>query len=253
MKPTVTALIALYNNEDYIGEALDSVLNQTYENVQIAIIDDASTDRSASIVLDRFTKTETSVKDKYMLHDGFIDNRRIALLKLFSNGRQGRARNFGIKHFWDSTDIFALCDSDDIQLPHKFSSLAAKIQEAPDTVGLAYGDYFIKNNTNGTLLYEYKAPYSMQHLMNECIIHSNCLFSKRAIEKVGPFFEDESPVEDYGLFLRIAHHFMCVHVAEALTTVNVHGKNSSTVYGTDHHKEQFQRMINNYQGWLKSQ
>lgn len=93
--PLVTVIIPAYNTEKYIGEMLDCVVNQTYKNLQIIIIDDGSTDGTSSVV------------------EKIIDD-RIEVIKV-SNGGVSRARNIGIERakgekifFWDSDDIIEL-------------------------------------------------------------------------------------------------------------------------------------------------
>ena len=50
MTPKVSIILANYNEEKYIAEAIESVINQTYTNWELIIIDDASTDRSQDII-----------------------------------------------------------------------------------------------------------------------------------------------------------------------------------------------------------
>ncbi len=54
--PLVSILITCYNHENYIGEAIDSVMNQTYKNIQVIVTDDGSTDKSREVIRDRINK-----------------------------------------------------------------------------------------------------------------------------------------------------------------------------------------------------
>ena len=51
MTPKVSIILANYNEEKYIAEAIESVINQTYRNWELIIVDDASTDRKLSIAI----------------------------------------------------------------------------------------------------------------------------------------------------------------------------------------------------------
>lgn len=249
-KPRITSLMALYNLENFIEESLLSVVNQNYpkDRHQIAVIDDCSTDGSANIVYNLMDRVDViRGEDDYILNEGTIDGVKVALIELRKNGLQGRARNFGMRHFYDNTDLFMIADADDIQLPNKYSRLVDKYLEYPGAIGIVYADYYIKNLADNTLTYEYKQPFSKDVLMRECIVHSNAIFSKDAIDKVGVFYENESPCEDYGLWLRISDYFMAAHVAEPLTVVQITGKNSATVHSQETHQKAFSQMVKNYQ------
>lgn len=253
--PRVTSLMALYNFQDYIKESLLSVVNQDYPKSlhQVAVIDDRSTDESARVVYKMMEQIDfIREENDYVLHEGFIEDVKVALIQLKVNGLQGRARNYGIRHFYDQTDVFFLSDADDIQHSNKYMRLVQKYREDPEIIGIVYADYYIKNLADNTITYEYKQPYDKNVLMRECIVHSNALFSKAALDKVGYFFENESPCEDYGLWLRISDSFMVSHVAEPLTTVRLTGKNSAVAHSSESHNRAFQQMIKNYQEYQKT-
>jgi glycosyltransferase involved in cell wall biosynthesis len=252
--PRVTSLMALFNFEDYIEESLLSVVNQDYpkDRHQVAVIDDCSTDRSISKVVNMFEDHTMYGNSDHNLICGKINGVDVTLILLRENGLQGRARNYGIRHFYDQTDLFTIADADDIQHSNKYSTLVNKYLEDTESIGIVYADYFIKNLTDGSLTYEYKKPYSKSLLMQECIVHSNCLFTKASLDKVGFFFEDESPCEDFGLWLRISDHFMVTHVAQPLTTVQLTGKNSAVAHSSESHNRAFQNMIKNYQEYQKT-
>jgi hypothetical protein len=162
---------------------------------------------------------------------------------------QGRARNFAMKYLKD-TDLWFLTDADDIQYPEKLSKLVNVYIEYPEEIGIVYASYHIKHLSDEISTYEVKPNYSKENLMRgDCMIHSNCIFSRTATDKVGLFFETESPKEDMGLWIRITDYFMAVHVPEPLTEVRITGKNSAVVQSQERHQKAFEQMIQNYNEW----
>jgi glycosyltransferase involved in cell wall biosynthesis len=98
-QPLVSILVANYNYEHFIGQAIDSVLCQTYQNFELIICDDGSTDRSVEII------------ESYAQRDGRIRNARQA------NGGHGSALNAAFSAC--RGEIICLLDSDDLFLPAK--------------------------------------------------------------------------------------------------------------------------------------
>ena len=90
----VSVIIPVFNVEDYLGECLDSVLSQTYNNLEILIIDDGSTDNSGYIC-DQYSDSDSRVKVFHV-----------------SNGGQSKARNIALKN--SQGDYIAFVDSDDV-------------------------------------------------------------------------------------------------------------------------------------------
>lgn len=90
----VSIIIPVYNTEQYLHKCLDSVINQTFEDIEIIVIDDASTDNSATIV------KEYQKKDN-----------RIVLVNVTCNGGLSNARNIGVKK--STSKYIAFVDSDD--------------------------------------------------------------------------------------------------------------------------------------------
>ena len=98
VEPLVSIIMSVYNSEDYLKEAIDSILGQTYANLEFIIIDDASTDRSLDIV--------KSYNDK-----------RILLIKNEVNIGLAASLNKGIEIARGK--YIARMDSDDISLPER--------------------------------------------------------------------------------------------------------------------------------------
>ena len=111
-EPLISIIIPIYNVQDYLSECVDSIINQTYKNLEIILVDDGSTDDSGKIA-DKYAKKDKRVK---VIHK--------------TNGGQGSARNEGIKlatgdyiGFIDGDDfvdkdyyknLIDTCDNDDI-------------------------------------------------------------------------------------------------------------------------------------------
>lgn len=93
--PFVSVVMPVYNAEKYILESVQSVLNQTYHNYELIIVDDASTDRSTELI--------TSICK---------DNASVKMIRLAENGGVSHARNTGIEN--SKGEYIAFIDSDDI-------------------------------------------------------------------------------------------------------------------------------------------
>lgn len=105
----VSIIIPVYNVEDYIEECLDSICNQTLEDIEIICVDDGSTDNSSSI-LNNYAKTDSRIK-----------------IFTKENGGQASARNLGIEKA--SGEYIAFVDSDDFIEPEMFEKLYIKAEE----------------------------------------------------------------------------------------------------------------------------
>lgn len=99
INPLVTIIVPLYNKEKYIRDTLDSLLYQTYQNIRVVVIDDASTDKSLDIVEEYYTGLDRKLQEKLWIIRG--------------NHNQGVSftRNIGLAGY---ADIFSFCDADDI-------------------------------------------------------------------------------------------------------------------------------------------
>ncbi|WP_424095697.1 glycosyltransferase family 2 protein [Moorena producens] len=112
---TVSIIIPVYGVEKYIATAVKSVINQTYQNFEVLIIDDDSPDKSVNICRK------------------FSDN-RINIIHQTNRGLAG-ARNTGIRHA--KGDYLAFLDGDDLWLPHKLERHMEHLEKFPD-VGISF-------------------------------------------------------------------------------------------------------------------
>ncbi len=102
--PLVSIIIPVYNCENYLQECLQSVENQTYQNIEVVIIDDGSSDQSIQII------------------EGYVENdRRLRLLRMEKNGGVSGARNQGIEQ--SNGELLLFLDADDAIAPCYIESL----------------------------------------------------------------------------------------------------------------------------------
>lgn len=123
--PLVSIIIPAYNAQDFIAETLDSILAQTHKNSEIIVVDDGSTDNTASIVKN---------------YGG-----RVAYFYMENSGGCAAPRNYGIDHC--SGQFICFFDADDIMLPTRIEYQVDFLKRCGD-VGLVFSDYknFTKDN-----------------------------------------------------------------------------------------------------------
>lgn len=183
-----------YNTEKYIGESIQSVVNQTYPNWELFVVDDGSTDKTADII-HAFAARDNRVK--YLFQQ---------------NGRQAKARNRAIENSRGS--LIAFLDADDLWLPEKLERQLQALEATKADViysnGLIIYEPGAKPGRNdfaivaGTI--EGRKMFDVLLLQNRIPIQS-VLLRREAYRNAGPF--DESPLfhdgcEDYELWLRLA-------------------------------------------------
>lgn len=185
--PLVSVIIPAYNVAEFIGEALDSVLAQTFTDFEIIVINDGSPDTEA---LERALAPYKS---------------RIVYLKQENRGVSA-ARNAGIRAA--RGPLLAFLDGDDIWLPNYLEVQVARIQADP-TIDVLYpnvrmfggasehGEEFMTIcPSNGDVTFE-------RLLLQECNV-SNCSIARReSIIRAGLFDEELRSVEDFDLWLRV--------------------------------------------------
>ena len=145
----VSVIINCYNSESYLKETLDSVLKQTYKNLEIIVWDNKSTDNTASIV-----KNFKDTRIKY-----FLSQKHTFL---------GEARNMAIQQ--SSGKLISFIDSDDIWLPTKLEKQVQLFDQ--DDVGIVICDtlYFNNKNYNKQL---YKKKNHRQDLFSvNCLVNT---------------------------------------------------------------------------------
>lgn len=188
MKPLISVIIPTFNNDNYIKETINSVLNQTYTELEIIIIDDGSTDLTREIV-------------------NSFDDKRIKYLFIENSGGPARPRNVGIQKA--TGKYIAFLDSDDIWLSDKIERQLA-IFESDNSCDVIFGDAktFGEGVTEQEIIrsrYKYKNNCESFLYLGNFIPILTSICKKKSIENI-QFNEEKYAVaiEDYLFWLDCA-------------------------------------------------
>jgi len=169
--PLVTIALCTYNGEEFLKEQLDSLVAQTYQNIEVVVIDDCSTDNTYNIVL--------SYAEKHPNFSVYRNEENIGFLKNFEKA---------LSHCHG--ELIALCDQDDLWHTEK---IALQVAAIGDNIMIYHDSEFI--DENGNLLGEkisddhnfYRGDEPKVFLLRNCVSGHAMLFKKELLQYALPF------------------------------------------------------------------
>ena len=184
----ISVVIPLYNKVHFIKATIESVLAQTYTDMEIIIVNDGSTDGSVDVV------------------KSFRDS-RIRLIDQ-SNGGVSKARNHGLREA--KGDFIALLDADDTWCPGFLQTMTTLAKQYPQesVFGAAQVNRPIKTLPEGVSLVKDFCSFFY------CFCTGSLLIKREVFEEVGYFREGIQIGEDFDVWLRIACHYHYVYLNE---------------------------------------
>ena len=211
--PEVSVVIPTYNRAGFLRSAIRSVLNQTFQDFEIIVVDDGSTDYSAKEVVSEFRDPRI----RYIRHE--------------VNRGGSAARNTGIKA--SKGKYIAFLDDDDEWLPEKLQRQLEVLYSSPERVGGVYTGFLLVNRESGKLISR-RIPYKSGNLYGE-LVSGNCigttstlLLKRECFDKVGLFDENLLSSQDYDMWIRISREFFFECLSEPLVRYYVHGRRITT-------------------------
>lgn len=177
MNPLISVVIANYNYGRYLAETIESVLAQTYPQIEIIFIDDGSTDDSLDIA-QRYPITVLAQQNQGV----------------------SAARNNAAQYARGEYILFL--DSDDLLYPDSLEALKARLETEGPTAGFAYGQlqYFGEKESIFT-----SQAFDPKALSRENYIQTSALIRRTAFNEVGGFDRGFDLREDWELFIRLWH------------------------------------------------
>ena len=125
----VTVVLLSYNYADYVEDAIDSVFAQEFQDFELVIVENGSTDDSPALIA------------------RFLDDPRVRLYSLSSNDRISRRLNFGIGKA--TGEFISILYADDMLLPNKLAEQVEAFDEGPPDLGVVYGLARVRNDETG--------------------------------------------------------------------------------------------------------
>lgn len=218
--PRVTIVIPVYNGSNYLREAIDSAIGQTYANVEILVINDGSDDGGM---------TEKIV---YSYGDRIRYCRK-------ENGGVASALNEGIRRM--SGEFFSWLSHDDVYLPEKVAVQIALMRQFQNPTVL-YCDYDLINGLSRILkrvaVHHYAPIEFRKALVCDNPIHGcSALVPRVCFEKVGWFDERLRTTQDYDLWFRMAKAYDFIHMPVVLLKSREHYEQGTVTMSTLHIRE----------------
>jgi glycosyltransferase involved in cell wall biosynthesis len=208
--PLVSVIIASYNHQEFVKEAVVSVLNQSYANIQVIAVDDGSIDKSVQIL--------RKIKDQ-----------RLKVISL-KNNRQYHVRNLALKKA--QGDFIAFQNSDDIWHKDKLMKQMAYIRKHKEVGAIFTEVEFINDKSNISeadwangllgIVNRKRIDWLKYFLENgNCLSISSSLVRRKIIDQVGVFNESLVQLSDFDLWIRVAAVSELYILNEKLTQIRV--------------------------------
>ena len=200
--PKVSVITATYNHAHFLARSIQSVLNQTYEDFELIIVDDGSTDDTEKVV-----KNLSNEKVKYIKHQ--------------KNQGASVARNTGIRSA--KGDYIAILDADDEWTPEILEKQMKVYYTAPMEVGVVYTRY-IKYDSLGDCVPPLKVAKKKGDLFKQLLygLHiqwQSSLIKRECFNKVGLISESMLYARDWDFFLRISQHYQFLYIDKPLAII----------------------------------
>jgi glycosyltransferase involved in cell wall biosynthesis len=207
-QPLVSVVMAVYNAEKYLNESIDSVLNQTYTNFELIVVNDGSTDSSKDII---FSYPDKRIK--------YFENLRNLGLVPTRNKLLEKAKG----------KYIATLDSDDVALPERLQLQVEFMENNPD-YGMC-GTFYKLISTKGDFLYDVVLPETDKDIktflhFDNCFCNSTTMINAELVKEL-KYVPGFNFIEDFELWHRIAKKTKFTNLPVFTTLYRIHGSNVS--------------------------
>jgi glycosyltransferase involved in cell wall biosynthesis len=201
-KTIVSVIMPAYNEEKLIDRAIKSIINQSFTDWELIVVDDGSTDCTVDIIKSFARK-----------------DHRVVLVKNDINQGIAETLNIGIR--LSRGEYIARMDADDESLPKRLEMQLGFMEKNPEIDVLGTGAVYIdsNNNTLGKIIMPESNYDIVRNIMKSSpFIHPSIMMKKRFITKIGMYNKDIKRAEDYDLWFRA----MYIHSAKFHNLPEIH-------------------------------
>lgn len=231
--PLVSVVIPTYKRPDYLIRAVESVLNQTYPNIEAIVVDDNNPETEAR------RRTEDIMKQ-------FEDDPRVKYLKHEKNKNGSAARNTGARS--SKGEYVAFLDDDDEYTPKRLEAMLKRFSKLSPDYGVCYSRYICR-------MPDGKEIISKEHREGDCFINalmkelkigfgSNNLVLKSVYDAIGGFDESFKRNQDHEFLIRLLQKYKIGYCDEVGLIINVHLEQRKNIEETlSHYAETFKPIV----------
>ncbi len=200
----------VFNSEKYLAESIESILNQSFTNFELIIVNDGSTDKSANII------------------KNYLSDNRLVFIDRKENKKLVYTLNEGLKNVQGK--YIARMDADDISLPERFEKQYEFLQKNPDImlVGSSYISFNEKNEQNLHTHPKNPVEIAYRFISNTYFCHPSVMFRSQIIGIIGDYKNVEA--EDFHFFSKVVCQFPCSNLNIPLILYRVHDSNRSLTH-----------------------
>jgi glycosyltransferase involved in cell wall biosynthesis len=228
----ISVVMSVYNGEDFLAEAIESVLNQTYKDFEFIIVDDGSTDSTPKILA------------KYQALDPRI--------VIDSHENMGLAVSLNRAIDMAKGEWIARIDADDIMMPNRLEEQLRFIEANPEVDVVATWVYYINEHSKVFKLFDFPKDLvtweDNQRYFKENkgvgIIHPSVMYFKASLLKTGGY-RDVNPSQDTDLWFRMQEHGLVFSVIHKPLTKYRVSSNSIVISQKLHQRYYFQWIVHN--------
>jgi glycosyltransferase involved in cell wall biosynthesis len=208
MSKIVQILMPVYNAERFLAEAIESVLNQTFDDFELLIINDGSSDKSEEVIL-----SFSDPRIRYLKNDS-----NLKLIKTLNKGIQLSAGKYIVR-----------MDADDICHPERIQKQFEFMESNPE-IGIC-GSWFeaFGEVENSIVKYKEKHDEIMTRMLYQChFCHPSIIIRRELFEESEMYFDENYPhAEDYEFYLRASKKWKFHNLQEVLLKYRIHGESVS--------------------------
>ena len=198
----VSVVMPVYNNEKYVSEAIESILNQSYTNFEFIIIDDCSTDNSWQVIK-RFAKKDNRIRC-------YRNEKNLKIVK---------TRNKGLDLCNKNSKYYAPMDSDDIAISNRLEKEVNFLEENKEYVAVGSNIILIDENSKKIGYRKYPQTYNkIKKIITRYspMAQPSTLIRKDILLKEGKYNEKYTRSQDYELWMRLANKYKIKNLGDYL-------------------------------------
>ncbi len=200
MNPRVSITVAVYNGAQFLAATLDSLISQTFRDLEIIVVDDGSTDATPDI-LARYATTDTRIRVHTFTRNTGIPKARNQALRMAVG------------------EYIAVADADDLSLPERIEKQVAYLDAHPEIAAVGAGIVTIDATGNASTSRHPPedptlAAWSLLH--TNLFAHSAMMYKKSALDAVGLYCEATPIAADYDLLTRLSMRYSIAGMTDVL-------------------------------------